>query len=122
MAEELPEELRRKLLRKWMSSVAKKPVEEKAAEKRDPEKIVWSALSDDRARELFRKARMLYPERYRAVIPALARAIEQGMIREIDGYTALVLLHRLGMPVRPDLRIRFVKRGKEVDFKEYMGD
>ncbi len=121
MAEELPEELRRKLMRKWMRRLGKQG-EEKRDVAENPEEIVWSRLSDEKARELFRKAKILYPARYRAAVRALAEAVKKGLLGEIDGYTALVLLHRLGMPVKPDLRIRFVKHGKEVSFKDYVGD
>ncbi|OYT40945.1 MAG: hypothetical protein B6U89_00495 [Desulfurococcales archaeon ex4484_58] len=117
MAEELPESLKMKLLKKWMSE--QRRVKEKESSV-DPEKIVWEKLVDDRARELMSKAKHLYPDRYRYVIDILYRLIIEGSIKELDGYTTLLILHRLGVPVKPDLKIKFVKRGKEVDFKEYV--
>jgi len=86
----------------------------------EPEKLVWSLLSDEKAVELMRKAKTLYPGKYEYAIRVLAYLIQRGQLKELDGYTTLVLLNRLGIPVKPDLRIRFVKHGKEVDMKEYL--
>ncbi|ADI31662.1 hypothetical protein [Staphylothermus hellenicus] len=122
MAEELPDYLKMKLMKKIMSKAMKSSEEKKKAgkEKTDPEKIVWEKLRDERARELMYKAKTLYPDRYPLVIQVLHTLIHQGKIKELDGYTTLLLLHRLGVPVKPDLKIRFVKHGKEVDMKEYL--
>ncbi len=119
MADELPESIKLKLLKKMMSSMAKSKQSEKN-EQIDPEKLVWSRLSDEKAEELIRKAKTLYPGRYEYAIRVLAYLIQQGQLKELDGYTTLVLLNRLGIPVKPDLRIKFVKHGKEVDMKEYL--
>ena len=119
MAEELPEHLRIKLMKKFMIEASKK-VSEKEEKKTDPEKIVWEKLSDEKAKELMYKAKTLYPNRYPLVIQVFYALLQQGKIKEFDGYTTLVLLHRLGVPVKPDLRIRFVKHGKEVDMKDYL--
>ncbi len=119
MAEELPEHLRIKLMKKLMIEASKK-VSEKEEKKTDPEKIVWEKLSDEKAKELMYKAKTLYPNRYPLVIQVFYALLQQGKIKEFDGYTTLVLLHRLGVPVKPDLRIRFVKHGKEVNMKDYL--
>jgi len=119
MAEELPEHLRIKLMKKFMIEASKR-VSEKEEKKTDPEKIVWEKLSDEKAKELMYKAKTLYPNRYPLVIQVFYALLQQGKIKEFDGYTTLVLLHRLGVPVKPDLRIRFVKHGKEVDMKDYL--
>ncbi|ABN69399.1 hypothetical protein Smar_0286 [Staphylothermus marinus F1] len=123
MAEDLPDHLKMKLMKKIMSKVMRSSEEKKQIEKEktDPEKIVWEKLSDERARELMSKAKVLYPDKYPLVIQVFYALIQQGKINEFDGYTTLLLLHRLGVPVKPDLRIRFVKHGKEVDMKEYLG-
>ncbi len=120
MSEELPEHLRKKLLEKYMRKISesKKRVEEKA-ESIDPEKIVWERLADDKARELMYKAKMLYPQLYPYAVKVFYELVRTGRIREFDGYTTLIILNRLGIPVKPDIRLKFVKHGKEVSFKEY---
>lgn len=122
MAEELPDYLRMKLMKKIMSRVARAGEEKREMTEKtvDPEKIVWEKLSDERARELMYKAKKLYPDRYPLVVQVFYTLLQQGKIEEFDGYTTLALLHRLGVPVKPDLRIKFVKNGKEVDMKEYL--
>lgn len=119
MSEELPEYLKAKLLRKIMKEAVKKQHEEKK-QTIDPEKIVWEKLVDEKAIELMKKAKALYPELYRYAVRVFYQLIMSGAVKEFDGYTTLVLLNRLGIPVKPDLRIRFVKHGKEVDLKEYL--
>ncbi len=121
MAEELPESIKAKVMKKLMERIQRKAVEE-SIKYEDPEKIVWGRLADDRARELMGKVKTLYPKAYPYVIDVFYRLLKQGVAREFDGYTTYALLRRLGVPVKPDLRIRFVKRGREVDFKEYVGD
>jgi len=120
MADELPEYIKMKLLKKWMSEQLKKSVEEKKKPVIDPEKIVWEKLSDDRAKELMGKAKQLYPEGYRYAVSVFYELIRQGIVKELDGYTVYALLQRIGIPVKPDLRIKFVKHGKEVSMKEYL--
>ncbi len=119
MAEELPESLKAKLLKKYMRELAKKPREKTVV---DIERIVWSKLGDEKAVELMEKAKNLYPQLYPLAIRVFYELLRRGVVREFDGYTTLVLLHRLGIPVKPDLRIKFVKKGREVSFKEYMED
>ena len=121
MSEELPEKIKAKMLKKLMDRLSKKSLE-KGTQYENPEKIVWSRLADDKAKELMRKAKLLYPKAYPYVIDIFYRLLKQGVVNEFDGYTTYVLLHRIGVPVKPDLRIKFVKHGKEVDFKEYIGD
>ncbi len=121
MSEELPEELKRKLMEKFMKKIREeKRAEEKAVERTvDPEKIVWNRLADDKARELMVKAKNLYPNEYPYVIRVFYELLRRGDVEEFDGYTTLLLLHRLGIPVKPSIRLKFVKHGKEVSFKEY---
>jgi len=109
-----------KILRKWMSE--SKRGEPSGAESRplDVEKLVWSKLSDDRAVELLTKAKSLYPEAYPYVIQVFYELLNRGLVKELDGYTVYAVLQRLGIPVKPDIRIKFVKHGKEVSMKEYL--
>ncbi len=120
MSDELPEGLKAKLLKKFMKDLVKTPKEKHYIV--NPERIVWSKLVDDRARELMDKTRRLYPQVYPLVIRVFYSLLEKGYFREFDGYTTFRILRQLGIPVKPDLRIRFVKKGKEVSFKDYVED
>ena len=119
MSDELPDELKLKMLRKLMQSQALKR-DEKQTSQEDPEKVVYSKLSDDRALELVEKTKQLYPNEYRIVIEVLYELVKRGVVEKLDGLTVLAVLERLGLDVKPDLRIRFVKRGKEVGLDEYV--
>jgi hypothetical protein len=119
LSDELPDELKLKMLRKLMQSQASKR-DEKQALLEDPEKTVYSKLSDDRALELVEKAKQLYPSEYQIVVKVLYELVKRGVVEKLDGLTVLAVLERLGLDVKPDLRIRFVKRGKEVGLDEYV--
>jgi hypothetical protein len=119
LSDELPDELKLKMLRKLMQSQASKR-DEKQALLEDPEKTVYSKLSDDRALELVEKAKQLYPSEYQIVVKVLYELVKRGVVEKLDGLTVLAVLERLGLNVKPDLRIRFVKRGKEVGLDEYV--
>ncbi len=120
MTEELPPSLRMKLYAKYLK-MAKKKEEEK--QPKSPKDIVLEKIVDDRALEILKLAEEQYPEATNYAISVIAELVKQGVITEIDGETMLVLLNRLGVPVRPEIRIRFVKRGgKEVSLKEYLSD
>lgn len=120
MAEELPDHIKLKLLKKLMDQHLKKNIEKKNEVVSDPEKFVWEKIVDERAEELLLKAKNFYPEKYRYAILVFYQLIRQGVIKELDGYTVYTLLHRMGIPVKPDLRIKFVKHGKEVSMREYL--
>ncbi len=120
LSDELPEHLKMKLLKKWMNQQIRKTSETTSVEQVDLEKLVWEKLSDDRARELMEKAKQLYPDKYRLALQVFYELIRSGSIEEFDGYTTLLILHRLGIPVKPDVRIRFVKHGKEVSMRDYL--
>jgi hypothetical protein len=119
LSDELPDELKLKMLRKLMQSQALKR-DEKQTSQEDPEKVVYSKLSDDRALELVEKTKQLYPSEYRIVVEVLYELVKRGVVEKLDGLTVLAVLERLGLDVKPDLRIRFVKRGKEVGLDEYV--
>jgi len=118
VAEELPEHLRIKILKKMISKSMDK--RSSPSDEVDIEKIVWDKLVDDKARELMGKARSLYPDKYMFVLRVFYELIRNNSVKEFDGYTTLVLLHRLGVPVKPDMRIKFIKDGREVDMREYL--
>lgn len=122
MAEELPPSIKMKLYSKYLKMLKAKEakVEEKT---RSPKEIVLEAIIDSRARELLEQAEKLYPEATSYAVSVIAELIRQGVIKEINGELMLALLNRLGVPIKPELRIRFVKRGgKEVSLKEYLED
>ncbi|QOR95162.1 hypothetical protein IMZ38_06140 [Thermosphaera chiliense] len=113
-----------KLYKKYLAKLANKnenSVSAKESVREDPEKVVQSKLSDERAEEIMEKIKIKYPEIYDLLVKELYRAIKQGVVSELDGLTLLSIAHSIGLDIRPDLRIRFVKNGKEVDMKEYLG-
>jgi len=118
VSDELPEYLKLKILKKWMSEA--KHTTTNSQQQADPEKLVWSKLSDDRAVELLSKVKELYPEAYPTVIRVFYELLSRGLVSELDGYTVYSVLQKLGIPVKPEVRIKFVKHGKEVSMKEYL--
>ncbi|MGC9181182.1 hypothetical protein [Thermogladius sp.] len=119
MDDTLPEELRLKMLKRLISAQSQKK-EERDAQPVDPERAVYSKLSDDRALELVEKTKQLYPREYPAVVSVLYEMLKRGIVDKLDGLTVLAVLRRLGLDVRPELRIKFVKQGREVDFEDYV--
>jgi len=88
-----------------------------------PREIVMNALSDERGKEILEKATRLYPKATEYALSIIAKLIEQNVIKSLDAVTLLALLNKLGVPVKPDIKIKFVKRGgREVSFKEYIED
>ncbi|RLG87263.1 MAG: hypothetical protein DRO15_05150 [Thermoprotei archaeon] len=122
MSEELPLSLRQKLLKEMLRAYSSK-LSKKEQKPQSPRDIVMSMLSDERGREILEKATRLYPEATEYALSIIAKLIEQGVIKSLDAITLLTLLNRLGVPVKPDIKIKFVKRGgREVSFKEYVED
>ncbi|MEZ0393828.1 MAG: hypothetical protein ABWK00_02100 [Desulfurococcaceae archaeon] len=119
MSDELPEELRTKLMKKLMAEAARR-ARATSEQQEDPEKVVRSRLADERAEELHDKVRALYPSFYEPIVRALYDLLKRGAIEEVDGLLVLSIVRRLGLRVTPDLKLRFVKHGKEVDFKDYV--
>lgn len=119
MSEELPEHLRAKVLKRWLSEYrgSDRLAEERGA---DVEKIVADKIVDDRARELIDKVKRLYPDKYPLVLRVFHELLSRNVVRELDGYTVYTILNSIGLRVRPETRIKFVKRGREVDLKDYL--
>lgn len=121
MSDELPESLRMRLYRKYVSMLTAKNTADKSGEPREnPEEVVWGRLSDDRAQELMTKLKALYPDIYKPLIQELYRLIKNNTLRELDGLTVYSIIRSLGLDIKPELRIKFVKDGKEVDMSEYL--
>ncbi len=119
VSEELPEELKLRVMKKMIRRV----IEERASEAfNDIEREVWNKLTDDRAREFMEKAKALYPRDYELVVKVFYELLNRGLVKEFDGYTTLLLLNKLGVQVKPEVKLKFVKRGREVDLKNYVGE
>ncbi|MBS7609247.1 hypothetical protein KEJ19_01585 [Candidatus Bathyarchaeota archaeon] len=62
-----------------------------------------------------------YPEAAKVLIPAFAKAIKSGRIKEpIDGGSLLQFLRNLGFRVRVETKIFVEKKGKLLEFGEYL--
>ncbi|MEM1695796.1 MAG: hypothetical protein QXJ18_01055 [Desulfurococcaceae archaeon] len=122
LTEDLPESIVMQKMKKYMRMIAQQRKEAKKEPGEDPEKVVLSKASDEKAVELLEKLKNMYPDIYRVLIPELYKLLNSGMINEIDGLTVYTIIRRLGLDIKPELRIKFVKHGKEVDFKEYVED
>ncbi|MEM3027663.1 MAG: hypothetical protein QW220_02915 [Candidatus Bathyarchaeia archaeon] len=62
-----------------------------------------------------------YPEAAKVLIPAFAKAIKSGRITEpIDGGSLLQFLRNLGFMVRLETKIFVEKKGKLLEFGEYL--
>lgn len=120
--EDLPESVLMEKMKKYMKMIAhQQQKEQKQIPSEDPEKVVLSKASDEKAAELLKKLKLLYPEVYRVIIPELYRLLQTGVLKELDGLTVYSIIRRLGLDIKPDIKIKFVKHGKEVEFKEYIG-
>lgn len=120
MSDELPEYLKLKVYKKLLSQVTQSK-ESPQALREDPETLVHSKLTDDRAVELMEKLKAKYPEVYRVLVNELYKAIKSGALTSIDGYTLYTIFNSLGLDIKPEIRLKFVKHGKEVDVKDYLG-
>jgi DNA-binding TFAR19-related protein (PDSD5 family) len=122
LTEDLPESIVMQKMKKYMKMIAQHQKEAKKEPGEEPEKVVLSKASDEKAVELLEKLKYMYPDIYRVLIPELYKLLNSGVIKEIDSLTVYTIIRRLGLDIKPELRIKFVKHGKEVDFKEYVGD
>lgn len=118
MSDELPDSIKLKLYKKVISQVVSR--QENRVSQEDLEKVVYSRLSDERAVELMDKLKSRYPDVHRALVDELYKAIKRGLISHIDGFTLYSIMSGLGLDIKPEIRIRFVKHGKEVDLKDYL--
>lgn len=119
MSDELPDTIKLKLYKKVLSRVATQQ-KQQHLQQEDPEKVVYSKLSDDKAIELLEKLKLKYPDVYSVLVNELYKAIKSGLVSSIDGYTVQGIINALGLDIKPELRIKFVKHGKEVDLKDYL--
>lgn len=123
LSEDLPESLKTRILKKWISEArrASESSQPSGVELVNIERAIYSKIADEKAVELINKVKTLYPDKYSLVLRVLYELINKNVVGELDGYTLYVLLNNyLNIPVKPDIRIKFVKRGKEVDLKDYL--
>ncbi len=120
--EELPPTLKMKLYSKILRRLSESQKEKEVQKEQiSPRKIVEQVLVDEKAKEFLERAYREYPDAADYAVSVIAELVRKGYIREIDGVLMLQLLNRLGVPIRPEMKIRFVKRGgKEVSLKEYL--
>lgn len=119
MSDELPDYVKLKLYKKVLTQVRQQKQQDQLQQE-DPEKIVYSKLADERAVELMDKLKSKYPDVYRVVINELYKAIKNGLLSSIDGLTVYGIINTLGLDIKPEIKLKFVKHGKEVDLREYM--
>lgn len=117
MSNDLPEHLKLKLYKKLLKQEHSKKSGEQGE---DPEKVVYSKLTDDRALELMEKVKLKYHEIYRLLIIELYKAIKNKSINEINGLLLYNVISTLGLDIKPEFKLKFVKHGKEVDIKDYI--
>lgn len=115
-SDELPDYIKLKLYKKLVS----RATNTKEQQEENPEKIVYSKLADDKAVELMNKLKAKYPEIHKTLIEELYKAIKNNIISIIDGYTIYELFNALGLDIRPDIRIKIVKHGKEKDLTTHL--
>jgi len=119
LSEELPDTLKLKLLKRAFHQVLKEREKSLELLNEDPEKYVY-AKSDEKAVELLEKIKVKYPEIHDELIRELYKVLKSGKISSISGTLIYNLVNMLNLDVKPDIRIKFVKHGKEVDLKEYL--
>jgi len=119
LSEELPDTLKLKLLKRAFHQVLKG--RERPLETLDVnlEKYVY-AKSDEKAVELLGKIKLKYPEIHDELIRELYNALKSGKISSINGTLIYNIINMLNLDVKPDIRIKFIKHGKEVNLKDYL--
>ena len=116
--EDLPPEIRLKLLRLQKKMLSRGKPEEK--ERKDPRQIVLSVLSDEKAVEVLKAAEEQFPQVIDKIIEVLAKYVVENNVKSIDAYELYQLFLALGLNVRLPLKIKVVKGGKEISFEDYI--
>ncbi|RLG72174.1 MAG: hypothetical protein DRO23_10835 [Thermoprotei archaeon] len=120
MSEELPLELRIKLLEKQKKIIKEKLKKEKQKTfEYKPKEVVLSVL-DERAKEVFAEAERQYPHLIDYVTEILAKYIIENKVKIMDAYQLYNILLALGLRVKLPLKIRFVRHGEEYTVEEYV--
>ena len=74
----------------------------------------------ERASEVMEAAREQYPREAEAVARRLLELVESGRVDRIDGESLYNLFRSLGMRVRIETRLTYVKRGEAKDLGELL--
>ncbi len=119
MSEDLPDTLKLKLMKRIMNKAAREWEKTTGHSIEDPEQLV-RANSDEKALELLDKIKLKYPEIYSVLISELYRAIKSGKIASMSGALVYNIITMLNLDVKPDIKIKFVKRGREVGLRDYI--
>lgn len=122
MSEDL--ELKRLQLRRMMKMVSQlskpEPKPELPQPKETPLDIVRKQL-DAKGQEVLQAALEQYPGETMAVVEKLAELIKTGKISEtIDGGDLYTLFRNIGLRVKIDTKILYVKRGEAKDLRELL--
>jgi DNA-binding TFAR19-related protein (PDSD5 family) len=119
LSEDLPDTLKLKLMKRIMNKAAREWEKTTGRSVEDPEQLV-RANSDEKALELLDKIKLKYPEIYSVLISELYRAIKSGKIASISGTLVYNIITMLNLDVKPDIKIKFVKRGRKVGLRDYI--
>ncbi|MEM1943221.1 MAG: DNA-binding protein [Candidatus Caldarchaeum sp.] len=114
-------ELRRIQLRRLMSLAARmsEKKEQQPQQKQTPLDVLKPHLGP-RGDEVLQAALEQYPNEAMAVVERLAELVKSGHLPEkIDGGDLYSLFRSLGLRVKVDTKIMYVKRGEAKDLKEF---
>ena len=92
-------------------AVEQKRKEQKSESPKNPDKVLDKVFKY-RAREVFNAASDQYPQIMKGIKDALVKMVLSGELSEIDGEQLLVFLRSMGLDVRLETEIRFLKKGE----------
>ena len=92
-------------------AVEQKRKEQKSESPKNPDQVLDKVFKY-RAWEVFNAASDQYPQIMRGVKDALVKMVLSGELSEIDGEQLLVFLRSMGLDVRLETEIRFLKKGE----------
>lgn len=113
--------LKKKLLLRWQKEYLMRQLESRRREEIiNPEEYVRSHLTP-KAIEVLEAAKSQYPNIMPKVIKAIAEVIARGEVETpIDAITLLNTLRLIGLDVRLESKIKFYKKGKYMDIRQYL--
>ena len=112
-------ELRRIQLRRMMK-IASKLYQEESKQQEKPLSVFERIRPYlvDRADEVMEAAREQYPREAELIANKLFTLIEQGILDKVDGPSLYNLFRSMGLRVRIDTKITYMKRGESKDLGE----
>jgi programmed cell death protein 5 len=113
------EAIKRRKLRELQKKVAQEQKGKEGDKKAlvDSDKIL-NKVFGYRAWEVFNAASAQYPEEISEIKAALVKMADSGELTEIDGERLYVFLRNLGLRVRLETEIKFVKKGETKSLSE----